>query len=577
MKILCFGVILLNTVQLTWAAVTANPSPYDIQSQCKGMRPVYDDQGNLKGYNGSCNVNKWDGSFPSVNSLHPIDPALLTLPPEQLPIQADNVLHSSSNRKMKYKQPKNLSLFDWLSPHHDIIRNHPHYRHAHLSHNHCIEKAKTGLFDFLNSIFNSDSGPSKSKYTKEGSDPYSSLDSKARCLKDHYYANNHMNIGQKYFDTYAIHLGHQISNLQRQFNDTDPRNMKSLRKNLRIRYNQLHRHLDCHCHHGLPMSKMLNVHNYPIEDHSIDILAQRTPDPDINAPLQLHSSIPLDPSMDMENEYMTLMRMSNLAAQHAHKMNYFNEDSSDIGALRMEMFHPVNPYTTSFNSSINDSSDWNRLKVERVIVIKRIKIPVVTKVSVPVPVPVPYPIPSGDASQANANLSQYSQSQLSETQPGYIGNNTYMVDAADSQPEQMNSIVRAISGFPCVSPGYSSAVPYNYQSQNYNFPQSYGNPYCDAMAHTSNSAMLTHNMIQPGIQLYPSPSLSPYDSIRSQCRNQYTQPKNLQIPNLNSQFPAQITSFSSNPPQFVPPVPQQSMAPQNQLQPTTANYSNYKY
>lgn len=560
-------------IKLTWAAVTASPPPYGIQSQCKGLRPVYDEQGNLKGYNGSCNVNKWDGYSPSANSLHSIDPALLTLQPEQFPsqVEAGTGLSSSSNKKIKYKQPKSLSLFDWLSPHHDIIRNHPHYRQAHLNHNHCIEKAKIGLFDFLNNLFNYDSDPSKSKYANEVSNPYSSLDSKARCLNDHYYSINHMNIDQKYFDPYAIHLGHQINGLQRQFNGTNPRNIKSLRKNLRIRYNQLHRHLDCHCHHGSPLSKMLNVHNYPIKDHSIDIVAQRTPDPDTNAPLQVHSSIPLDPSMDMENEYMTLMRMSNLAAQHAHKMNYFNEDlSSDNGALRMEMFHPVNSYTNNFHSSINDTSEWNRLKVEKVIVIKRIKIPVVTKVSVPVPVPVPYPIPSsGDVSQVNTNLSQYSQ--LSEAQPGYMGNNTYMVDATDSQPEQMNSIVRAISGYPCVSPGFSPTAPFNYQSvdqqspQNYNYLQGYGNSYCNAMTNTSNSAMIAHQMIQPGIQLYPSPSLSPYESFRSQCRNQYIPRQNPQIPSINSQFPTQNTFIGSNLPQFIPPVPQQPLTLQNQL------------
>lgn len=449
-------------VRLLLADPTSVSSTYGLQGQCKGLRPVYDDHGNLIGYSGSCDIDKWNGSLSSANSLHYIDPNLTSL-------------HKLG--KIKYKQPKDVNLFDWLSPHHDIIRNHPHYRDAHLNHSHCIRKTKSGLFDFLGSLFNYDS---RRKAFNDFSDPYSNLGKGERCLNHQYYSNNALDIEKKYYDPYALHLGHKIHHVKSQLDNIEPENIESQKKNLRKLYSQLHRHLDCHCHHESPQSKLLNIHHHPIDEHSMSMIAHPIIGSNSNDNLQIHSSIPLDQNMDMEDERMALTRMSKFAAQHAYTMDHFNEESlAGNGALRMEMFHPVNPYIDSSHSGISHDPEWNRLKVEKVIVIKRIKVPLVTKVAVPVPVPVPYPISTSSNAMTSKN-NQYlnndnQDSQFQDSQPQYLGNNTYMIDTPESRSEQMNSVVRAISGAPCESTVQYYKNPLYYPKM-YRFPnQSYNN------------------------------------------------------------------------------------------------------
>lgn len=569
LKILTIYFIIHYSQQLALpiAAATSVSSAYGLQGQCKGIRPLYDNQGNLIGYKGSCDVDKWNGSLSSVNSLHPIDPNLMALNHENL--------IAGPNDKIKYEQPKNASLFDWLSPHHDIIRNHPHYRHAHLNHGHCIRKAKTGLFDFLGSLFNY--GTDRKNYNQFGTlnDPYSGLDQGTRCLNSQYYNNYPLDIEKKYYDPYALQLAHQIHHIRNQVNTNENSNNEFLKKHLRKRYRQLHRHLDCHCHHESAQSKLLNIHHHPIEGHSMNIIAHPMAGSATRS-LQLHSSIPLDENMDMENEHMALLRMSNLAAQRAYDMNYFNDESlAGNGALRMEMFHPVNPY---MNNSGNYDPEWNRLRVEKVIVIKRIKVPVVTKVSVPIPVPVPYPMPTSSNVVANGD-SQYqnydendTSAQFNNIQPQFLGNNTYMIDSAESQPEQMTSIVRAISGAPCESfeqeQSYINSPyipPMNQvinRSYNYNPPTNHCN-----MINGSNMAMSTHTAIQPGLQLYPAPFASgqPQYSKPYQYGSIHTiqpQPINLQ-PQLQSNT------------QFIPSVTAAVTQPQNLIQGPILTNSNY--
>jgi hypothetical protein len=531
LKLLTFYLILYYSqqLQLPLAETASVTSIYGLHGQCKGLRPVHDDHGDLIGYKGSCDVDKWNGSLPSVNSLHPVDPNLMALNNNN----ENFVTHSIG--KIKYKQPKDVSLFDWLSPHHDIIRNHPHYRYAHMNHNHCIRKAKTGLFDFIESLFNYDSHRKNHNQPNDFKDPYSDLDEGARCLNSQYYNNNSLDIEKKYYDTYALHLAHKIHNIQGQFDSTDNANPESMKKDLRKNYGQLYRHLDCHCHHELPQSQMLNIHHHPIEGRAMNIIAHPIAGPAADN-LQMHSSIPLDANMDMENDHMTLTRMANVAAQHAYKMNHFNDDSlSDNGsALQMEMFHPTNYYINNDTNYKNNNTEWNRLRVEKVIVIKRIKVPVVTKVSVPVPVPVPYPIPTSSNSTASDD-NQYlnyngsdSVSQLNDSQPQFLGKNTYIIDSSESQPEQMNGIVRAISGAPCESAAQAYINPHYYPTTNQFENQRYN--YSSPVNHCN--MMNTSNFLPPQMQYNPH---------------------------------------------LIPPMTTAATASQNQLQGSILTNSNYKY
>ena len=89
--------------------------------------------------------------------------------------------HGNSPESSKPSSDKNF--FDWLTPHHDIIRNHPHYRKVHFGHHQCIHKKKSGLFDFIGSLFESGSN-------RKFDDPYRNLDNHSRCLTPEYYKNN---------------------------------------------------------------------------------------------------------------------------------------------------------------------------------------------------------------------------------------------------------------------------------------------------------------------------------------------------------------------------------------------------
>ena len=579
----CIHFLIWLQIHLAQAAVSSTLN-YGLHSQCKSLSPAYDEQGNLKGYSGICDVDKWNGTSPSIDSLHKIDPKLASLQHENY---NTSVNPTGLIERIKYKQPKDQSLFDWMSPHHDIIRNHPHYRHAHLAHNHCIHKAKTGLFDFLSSFFSSNQNNNSSHFTNF-KDPYSALESEGRCLDSNYYTNNPLDVDKKYYDPFALHLGHKIHHVKSQLNQANTDNIESLKENLQSRYNELHRHLDCHCHHESPQSKMLNIHHHPIKNNSISIVTHPNVGSDQNDALKMHSSVPLDPGVDMEDEHMNLIRMARMATQHAYNLSHFNENLSlDDGALRMEMFHPINPYM-NMNIEHNYDPEWNRLKVEKVIVIKRIKVPVVKKVSVPIPVPVPYPIPtSSNASMTtdvnqngnyggSSNFSQYSD--ISRAQPGYMGNNTYMIDTIESQPEQMNSIVRAISGYPCGSSDNLYRARYSHSNLNqlnnqyYNGPSYYANQYRNGI-NLPYQAMEAHTMIQPGLQLYPNL----YSSLQPQYRNQYCQIQNLQPSPLNSELSPQNGLIPINQPQVIFPAASTTISPQNQAQGQYfSNNINYK-
>ena len=444
--------LLLKCCNLPFAiaayAYSAGHQPY-LHSQCQGLNSVYDNDGNLSGYRGVCDVNKYDGNNPSINSMHAIDTKLLSdsiHDPRSINARSNSswsrgLTADSSSHKIEPSIEN--SFFDWLTPHHDIIRNHSHYRKAHFQHRHCINKKKSGLFDFIGRLFDSEKKPNFE-------DPYINLDKKSRCLNPEYY-----NVEANNFDPFAIGMGHNIQNLRNQIrNLTDSNEIELMKNRLHNHFDSLHRHLDCHCHHELSDSKLHRVHHYPIKDHSIQTLSYPDTYNDSLYPSQMSSTLPIDPSIDLEDEHMALMRMSGLASQQAYNHNQFNPNSlTDTGTLRMQMFHPVNSYAQMNTDQTNDDdSDWNRLRVEKIIVIKRLKVPIVKNIPVPVPVPVPFLVPSSMNNNLENSTGFYNgggSSELYSIPQGYMGNNTYMVDSEDSSTNGMDSIVNAISGAPC--------------------------------------------------------------------------------------------------------------------------------
>lgn len=558
--------LLLIINSIVSAQLNTNPPsqptvPYQLQTQCQGLQPVYDDRGNLIGQRGICDIDRFNGQASAINSMHPVDTRSMGInvfPPPPVASANPSTTGSSSwfgglfgqtlvahpeKGSVKFEQPPDIGLFDWLSPHHDLIRNRPEYRHAHIEHRHCIHKKREGLFDFIGKLFGSGSQASHNDhYLNDINDPYSH---DSRCLNSQYYKNNPFLQSTDQYDPYSMHFGKSIHLLRNQIDDpTYTGNLDSLRSRLHDHYDRLHRHLDCHCHHELPQSAMYNIHHRPISRHSMRMIAN--PDPSYNShfPLHMHSSMPLDHSMDMEDEHMALMRLSGYAAQHAYNSGHFNSDS--MNPLRMQMFHPVNQYAGTSIGGAYDDPEWNRLRVEKVIVIKRIKIPVVRNVSVPVPVavPVPYPImtPSPDAGTDSMLMNQSSaqSSMFSSAQPGYMGDNTYLVDSGSS-PMQMDNLVHAISGAPCdcmntammgsgimntghVNPminsypmnpfmnTYSSMMGYNQSGYNPMMEQQYNNQiyqdpsFYNPMPQMSFPNMMTaQTMMQPGLQVSPSP------------------------------------------------------------------------
>jgi hypothetical protein len=521
-----------------------------LHSNCRGLHPVYDNHGNLKGHRGMCKIEKWDGLNPSMDALHPVDPDLVNLhyddsithqinhdssscePRSNWPSEVfGSSLLNHHNAAVHFEQPQNLSLFDWLSPHHDIIRNNPHYRHAHFHHHHCIDKTRSGLFSFLESLF----GGNSYDRQKSVDDPYKSIRNSDHCLDPSFYASNPFNSHEHEYeyDPYSVNLAHRIHHLHGQLKNSDLSAHEQLRNELHDNYEKLHRHLDCHCHHDLPDSEVYNIHHHPLEHHSISMLAHLDPRKDDQLPLHLHSTVPLDPSMDMENEHMAVLRMASHASQHAYNLGHFNDDS-DTQALRMQMFHPVNNYSIDMGREHElDDPEWNHLKVEKVIVIKRIKIPIIKKIRVPVPVPVPYPMPSSDSNPSG--VADQAESKFANAKTGYMGNNTYMIDTNEASPIKMNSLVNAISGAPCGctnarnslgdfnssqdifdSHQNSSLISNPYQlishPKTYNSmmqtqatmnPYPYMDPYSQSPYNQPNPMVVANTMMQPGLQLSP--------------------------------------------------------------------------
>lgn len=451
--------------------IEASSTPFPLQTQCQGLHPVYDDHGNLIGQRGVCDVDHWDGHESQINSMHPIDTHSLVPHSESSSWfgglfggsghhDTDHHHHHHIDINHVAHPPPDVGLFDWLSPHHDLIRNRPEYRSAHVAHHHCIQKKKEGLFDFLGNLFGSSTGSSHDHVLNDDhhQDPYGTH---SRCLNSDYYHQNPFHQDDNQFDPYSLHVGTNIHHLKNQINNPNSvDDLDTLKSSLHTNYDRLHRHLDCHCNHELPSSEMHHIHHRPISHHSMHMIAHPDPNQTSPFPLQLHSSMPLDPSMDMEDEHMSLMRLSGHAAQSAYNSGHFNQNSPmESDPLRMHVFHPVNHYagtTTTTETGMYDDPEWNKLRVEKVIIIKRIKIPVIKKVSVPVPVkvPVPYPVmvPSpantGDDDAHGPNHVSAHHSAFTSAQPGYMGKNTYLMDS-DSSSMPTSSIVHALSGAPC--------------------------------------------------------------------------------------------------------------------------------
>ena len=505
------------------AAYAAGQSPPYMHSQCQGLNSVYDGLGNLRGYRGTCDVRRWNGQSPSINSMHPIDMKMLS----------NSINEPRGIAPNPENQAPDKNFFDWLTPHHDIIRNNPHYRKAHFGHHQCIHKKKSGLFDFIGSLFESGSN-------RKFDDPYRNLDNHSRCLTPEYYKNNIIDLEKNNYDPFAIGLGNNILNLQNQINslnDTDE--LDQLRQNLHDHYDRLHRHFDCHCHHELPDSRIRGVHHYPTGHHSIETLSHPDTFYNSNYPLQMNSTMPADASMDLEDERMALMRMSGLASQQAYNMDQVSPNSLfNTGTLRMQMFHPVNSYgQLNYDQNIYEDPDWNRLKVEKVIVIKRLKVPVVKNIPVPVPVPVPYPIDSSATSNAgNYNGLSYGgmESELNSVPQGYIGNNTYMIDSEETVPTGMDSIVQAISGAPCNCA--DTSMNYEYYQAPLN-----GNPIMPTPIQPynnySNQAVYNQRLLQ-SYQTAPTQTFSP-----NQIGSMYPVPGQSSIHNFDvANVPKQVST-----------------------------------
>ena len=505
----------------------ALPPPYDpphlLQSRCQGLDPVYDDQGSLNGYRGVCDVDRWNESSTNINSMHPIDNGIL-----------DTTEH-------RYRQPNDSSFFDWLSPHHDIIHNHPHYRQAHSHHRHCIQEKRTGLFGFIANLFGGqDHDGTQHPDEHQFNDPYMELGPQSRCINDQYYKDNPFASD----DPYSLNLAHRIHKIHHKINDPAAEDIDNLKTDLHDHYDRLNRHLDCHCRHELPRSRKYHIHHRPIQHHSIETLVKPNLDTNCSSPCQIHSSMHFDPSMDMEDEHMAMLRMSGFAAQHAHN----TRANFDKGSLQMHLFHPVNNSGTLLDQSCNDP-ERNRLRVEKVIVVKRIKVPAI------------------------------------KTGPARLYDSF-----DDDKPMQMNSLANAIPGPPC------GCINADYNSSHNSFDDDNDDDEMDQsvddfsmmqqpmsqlamMSGQMNPMMMNHTIMQPGLQLSPSPNPNSYYNQNYHKNYRYNNPMYRQrstFPMSNQPRTLTQTSFSQALPkqpqeQYVqqrwPPVlqPQQPQQPQPQF------------
>lgn len=553
-----------------------------LHSQCHGLTPVYDDDGHLRGYRGSCDVSSWDGQTPAMTHMTAVDPNMLHGGPPPMDMGATSAYwHDATTPheppvdmippvdSLYHRHSPPSSPHNWMAPSLD-----EHMR-AHIAHRHCVHRKRMQLHDFFHRLF--DSAPSSFYARNSLHDPYTALGHGQHCLHHgHYGANPFVTPGGDSFDAYSMGMMGRIGHLQRQMafahanldaaqhQNHYRRASRRLHRQLHSHYARLHRHLDCHCHHELPESHHYAIHQHPLGDLSMDALAQPNMDGSAWYPNSLHAAIsPTD--MDYGGHQIAMLRLAAHAAQRAHQLGHFAHPNAHNHTVRMSMFHPYRdggydedydadcmdvdadptagyaPYYPNYASSysqgfMNAASPYSSytqgyysappapyastvthvhhtqpdLKVEKIIIIKRLKVPV--KVKVPVPMPVPYLVNVGDGGDKGTTaLSSSSTDSYAMAQPGYMGNNTYMVDSQNAgSPAQINTLVQALSGSTattCPCQQHSATMLGGPQ-----MPYSQYNPYAMAGAYGQSGmpnpmAYMQAQMMQPGLQVYPFPSL----------------------------------------------------------------------
>lgn len=274
-------------------------------------------------------------------------------------------------------------------------------------------------------------------------------------------------------------------------------------------------------------------------------------------PAQMRSSMSFNTSMGgAENERMEMMPTDQYGQSGTQNQacNYnLNQNDPNLQdnypqmqsvALQMQSPYPpmlennqnlnMNGTQELSNASQPDDPEWNKLKVEKVIIIKRVKVPIITKV----PVPMPYPVPTLVNELINGANSS-STSTLATVPPGYLGQNTYMVDGTNnSEPIQMNNLFNSMSS-PSLSDsntpmqGFNPAINNN---NNSNLPYQATNT--EPLVNPSLMNPMMNNMSSPFTN--PSinnPSLNPMMVNMSPLMNS----------NLSSMNPIMNPSMSNSP------------------------------
>ncbi len=410
-------------------------------SNCHTMRPVFDHDGNLRGYRSICTVDAEDPTTPLPPVLPaPVQAAVIdsNFNPYAPPAHTDPASPHRLRHRHYLLHKRSLmggifgpdppdtfasTQFNWMSP------TLPGLSVAHRVHRHCLHHRRKQLHDHV--IMNPLSTPDH-----RHDDPYSLLPHGKHCLHPNHY-------GAPENDSYGLSLMHQITTT-----GPDDDELPDL-------HSRLHRHLDCHCHHHLPHSSRLNIHHHPLPDLSAEIYSHED---------TLHGNF--DPNTtELEANRLALLRMASGAADHAQSQGLFSQMNPDEQSLQMNVYHPY--AAGAADSSSLQMEDWNKPQVEKVIVIKRLKVPIVTEKHIPRPYPVPVPVYAGDASklfptEIVTKPASVSGNPMASAPTGQVGMNTFLVDggAGDLQTRHIMEQATGMSiPTPCDYTEYGIGMP----------------------------------------------------------------------------------------------------------------------
>lgn len=406
-----------------------------------------------------------------------------------------------------YSQPPKTGLLDWFSPEKTAINNQFQSRSKYK--NHCNQREKpSGLIDFVGNMF----GPQRSMRNRDLGDQYNELDQN-NMFRNRNRFNNSGNLDQD-----------QDSN-----------------QDVNESYNNLY--------NGQMRPSMPFNASMDLENEAIDMMPT-------NQYVRNSGSLN-NPNMQARNSRMQMLndRQQNIPNSQYNGNNSQMESTADLqteipSSNSNESNFNLNrdvAQESNIDPQLNDP-EWNKLKIEKVIIIKRVKVPV----SVPVPVPMPYPVPSSAMESVAVNSSlkggagPSSISNFATVQPGYLGKNTYMVEGSNNtEPLQINNLLKTVS-----SP--ESGMMYRMPNYNTNMP----------MMGTFNPKINT-NLPYPA-PIYTQQTNAPLNPILSQLNMpmMISNPITANLPLTNPIVPSMPMSnpMISNMPMANPMIPNMPMA-----------------